>query len=270
MKPGQQLSAKDAATMRNESEARLRRRWQTFLRWSICTLFWTLVTQWCFGAPLIDRGFTATGGACIRAERELNTPTDQLEEGIKTEAKAFFTHAACSMAGGAWRGGYDISGHVFILVVGSGMLWLEMLPFVLRDWMGFGAARVVRDQTGRLTRIGALGKAGDDAATSSAAQPPAAVREVHDATKEKIQQTARSINHALPVPAKRTIRAYATIMALATAGLSWWMLLMTSAFFHTWFEKLSGWLFAFGALWIVYFLPRGLPVFRGVVGMPGV
>ena len=50
----------------------------------------------------------------------------------------------------------------------------------------------------------------------------------------------------------------------------WWMLLMTAAYFHTWFEKFTGLLVALGALWVVYFLPRGLPAMRAAVGMPGV
>ena len=58
--------------------------------------------------------------------------------------------------------------------------------------------------------------------------------------------------------------------ALLVAGLSWWMLLMTAAYFHTWFEKFTGLLVAFGAIYVVYFLPRAIPQLRQVVGMPGV
>jgi len=58
--------------------------------------------------------------------------------------------------------------------------------------------------------------------------------------------------------------------ALAVAALMWWMLLMTAAYFHTWFEKFTGLLVAFSGLWVVYFLPRGVPAVRAVLGMPGV
>jgi hypothetical protein len=48
------------------------------------------------------------------------------------------------------------------------------------------------------------------------------------------------------------------------------MLLMTAAFFHTWVEKFTGLMVAFAGLWVVYFLPRGVPAVRAVLGMPGV
>ncbi|KAK0510253.1 hypothetical protein JMJ35_007647 [Cladonia borealis] len=53
-------------------------------------------------------------------------------------------------------------------------------------------------------------------------------------------------------------------------GMSWWMLLMTATFFHTWFEKLTGLLVAMAGIFVVYFLPRALPAMRDIVGMPGV
>ncbi|KAF4303635.1 Fat storage-inducing transmembrane protein [Botryosphaeria dothidea] len=58
--------------------------------------------------------------------------------------------------------------------------------------------------------------------------------------------------------------------SLAVMALSWWMLLMTAAFFHTWFEKFTGLLVAFLAIWSIYFLPRGVPAYRAIIGMPGV
>ena len=44
----------------------------------------------------------------------------------------FVTGQACKAVGGTWRGGHDISGHVFILVLGSAFLGLELLPVVGR------------------------------------------------------------------------------------------------------------------------------------------
>jgi hypothetical protein len=58
--------------------------------------------------------------------------------------------------------------------------------------------------------------------------------------------------------------------AVVVLGLSWWMLLMTAAYFHTWFEKFTGLVVAFGSIYTVYFLPRAIPALRQVVGMPGV
>ncbi|KAL8863747.1 MAG: hypothetical protein Q9198_010374, partial [Flavoplaca austrocitrina] len=37
---------------------------QSILRWLVVTFWWMLVTQWCFGPALIDRGFRLTGGQC--------------------------------------------------------------------------------------------------------------------------------------------------------------------------------------------------------------
>jgi len=58
-------------------------------------------------------------------------------------------------------------------------------------------------------------------------------------------------------------------VALGVAGMSWWMLLMTAAFFHTWFEKFTGLVVAMAAIYTVYFLPRAVPSLRSVTGMPG-
>lgn len=59
-------------------------------------------------------------------------------------------------------------------------------------------------------------------------------------------------------------------LACFVAAASMWMLLMTAAYFHTWFEKFTGFLVASSALYFVYFLPRAVPALRAVLGMPGV
>jgi len=239
------------AKAREEGEARLRRRWQAGLRWSLATLFWYATTQWFFGAPLIDRGFVLSGGACDGAEREAvlaDSPS----------VKALVTHAACSVAGGKWRGGYDMSGHVFLLVVGSGMLWLEMLPVLLPAWREFGAGRVVRMADGRVVRVGSA--AATLAASHTAVPSTDPVEAVQRVVSAEMQSRQRSAQ----------IKSTATYLALGVALLSLWMLLMTSAFFHTWSEKASACVWAVFVLWTVYILPRGVPLVRDVLGMPGV
>jgi hypothetical protein len=52
--------------------------------------------------------------------------------------------------------------------------------------------------------------------------------------------------------------------------MNWWMLLMTAAYFHTWFEKFTGLFVASTALYAIYFLPRAVPLVRQAIGMPGV
>jgi len=145
------------------------------------------VTQWFFGPALIDRGFMITGGACELAQKY---------EGSGGKAE-LFTSQACRAVGGVWWGGHDISGHVFILVLGSAFLGLEILP-VLVGKKGLREERVVRRSDGRIGR----------------------------AEREGGEQEERG-GEGVGAP-------------VVVAGLSWWMLLMTAAYFHTWFEKVSG------------------------------
>lgn len=144
------------------------RRLQSLLRWAIVTFWWMLVTQWCFGPALIDRGFRLTGGQC-----ELMRDAAAREE--MGDVREFVTGAACKLAGGKWKGGHDISGHVFILVLGSASLGLEVLGAMVHD----------RGEDGQ--RLGKWGWR----------------------------------------------------VVVGVVGMSWWMLLMTAAYFHTWFEKVS-------------------------------
>ena len=151
------------------------------------------------------------------------------------EAKEFLTSVACKMAGGKWKGGHDISGHVFLLVLGTSFLWLEILPVVMR----YAGLREDRMVTGKDGKIGS-------------------------AEKETItgKEDERVVNEK---------EAHGGISApLLVAGLSWWMLLMTAAYFHTWFEKFTGLTVAFVGVFGVYFLPRAIPALRDVIGMPGV
>lgn len=200
-----------------------KRRIHAALRYSVVTTWWVFVTQWFFGPPLIDRGFRFTGGQC----ELLRDPSAR--EGM-SETREYFTAAACKAVGGQWKGGHDISGHVFLLILGSALLWFEFLPALTR-------VEGLRD--GRRIML-------DDGKVAS-------VSVEKDADAEKEGVTTQGVKFSLGV-----------------AALMWWMLLMTAAYFHTWFEKFTGLLVAFSALWVVYFLPRGVPGLRAVLGMPGV
>jgi len=148
--------------------------------------------------------------------------------------RQFFTGAACKMSGGKWIGGHDISGHVFLLVLGSAFLWMEVLYVVLRA-SGSKEERHVLNN-------------GAEVKNASSEQQP-----------DEIGQTMNTDgNWSLGVK-----------VVMGVAGLSWWMLLMTAAYFHTWFEKLTGLVVAFAGIFIVYFLPRAVPALRAVVGLPG-
>lgn len=199
------------------------RRVRAILRYVAVTTWWVALTQWCFGPPLIDRGFRFTGGQC-----ELLRDPDARED--MSTPREYITAATCKAVGGVWKGGHDISGHVFLLILGSSLLWFEFLPALTR-------MEGLRD--GRLITL-------MDGKVASVAVEKDRAREEGDATTKGVK------------------------FALGVAAMMWWMLLMTAAYFHTWFEKLTGLLVAFGALWTVYFLPRGVPQIRAVLGMPGV
>ncbi|PSN68053.1 hypothetical protein BS50DRAFT_573027 [Corynespora cassiicola Philippines] len=198
-----------------------RRRLQATLRWAVVTAWWVFVTQWFFGPPLIDRGFRITGGQC-----ELLRDPSVREE--MSDTREYFTAAACKAVGGTWKGGHDISGHVFLLILGSALLWFEFLPTLTR-------AEDLRD--GRRIMLP------DGKVTSVAVEKPV----------EKEKPTTQGVKFSLGV-----------------AALMWWMLLMTAAYFHTWFEKFTGLVVAFSGIFTVYFVPRGVPAIRRIVGMPGV
>lgn len=100
------------------------------MRWVAVTSAWVFVTQWFFGAPIIDRGFRWTGGRCEVAQRELSMG----EAGVAE----VFTAVGCKTAGGKWQGGHDISGHVFLLVLSTAFLMQEVGWPALR-WTGWQA-----------------------------------------------------------------------------------------------------------------------------------
>ncbi len=212
------------------------RRLRVAARYLIATTAWAAVTQWCFGPALIDRGFRYTGGRCEIVVAEDVTAQSPGE---------VFSHAACKMVGGNWTGGHDISGHVFLLILGSAMLWMEILPVVLRA-QGLREERRVRMGDGKVVSVAVEGRSLDG----------------EESEKENRRQGSNEM--------QEEVTAFGVKVALGVTALSWWMLLMTAAFFHTWFEKFTGLVVAFASIWAVYFLPRGVPALRAVIGMPGV
>ena len=166
------------------------KRAQAVLRYLGVTAWWMIMTQWFFGPAIIDRSFRLTGGACeYSAQRE----------GQK-DPKTIVTAIACKTGGGKWVGGHDISGHVFMLVLGNAFLLLEILPVVM-GIRGLREERLVR-KDGNVT-----GGAHDVSGTA----------------EEEVVEEVRS--------------SWGATLGLGVAGVMWWMLLMTATYFHTWFEK---------------------------------
>lgn len=207
--------------------AAAQRRTQAVFRWAIVTTWWILITQWCFGPPIIDRSFRYTGGKCADLEQKADAgEADPLE---------YVTAAACKSAGGKWRGGHDISGHVFLLVLGSFFL-LQEIGWVVQRWRA-----EKRDERTIVMHDGAVKSAEVEADRRDGAPGGGA--------------------SGVGVGAK---------FAGTVVAMSWWMILMTAVYFHTWFEKLTGLVVALTGLYSVYFLPRVVPALRNAIGLPGI
>lgn len=99
---------------------------QATVRYALATTAWYLMTQWFFGPPVIDRSFVITGGGCERvASGVAGAAQAATGAGEVAALESVLTAAACKAAGGKWAGGHDVSGHVFMLVVVTGVLVCE-------------------------------------------------------------------------------------------------------------------------------------------------
>lgn len=77
--------------------------------WVASTVIWYFITQSLLVAPsVIDHAFMFTGGQCSEPN--------------------IFTREQCRTTGGKWEDGHDISGHVFMLIHASMLLWTQY-PF---------------------------------------------------------------------------------------------------------------------------------------------
>ncbi|KAL2871149.1 putative inositol phospholipid biosynthesis protein Scs3 [Aspergillus lucknowensis] len=214
------------------SPTRGRRQAQAALRYLLATAAWYGTTQWFFGPAIIDRSFVITGGKCEAVLKELHGSVDG--DGVlgavgEETLGVYLTAAACKAAGGAWRGGHDVSGHVFMLVLVTAALGFELLG-------------VVAQIRGQGEGEGVVVNGGVDGG-------------------EKGAQGSGSGGEA---------RTWILRFVGVVVGLSWWMLLMTAIWFHTWLEKANGLLISLAAVYTIYILPRRVIPWRNVVGIPGV
>lgn len=103
---------------------------QAAARYALATVAWLMTTQWFFGPAIIDRSFLVTGGKCESVLAELGDLQGEkgvIGAGVDEGFGVYLTAAACKAAGGTWRGGHDVSGHVFMLVLVTAVLGFEML-----------------------------------------------------------------------------------------------------------------------------------------------
>ncbi|KAI1247641.1 hypothetical protein MGN70_011532 [Eutypa lata] len=225
-------------------------------RWALVTTWWILVTQWCFGPPIIDRGFRFTGGRCEVALAAVSSSSSSSSDSVSAGAdtKDVFTAAACRAAGGRWSGGHDISGHVFLLVLGSFFLLQEIGWVVLRagilSALDGARSRVRHEERCVVMSDGAVKGASVEALTEDT--------------------TSTSYNKDVAKDGDPAALGLGGRFAMAVVALCLWMLLMTAIYFHTWFEKFTGLLTAAAGIYVVYYVPRFVPSIRAIVGLPGI
>lgn len=181
-----------------QQAARFRRTLQAILRYTIATTVWYFMTQWFFGPAIIDRSFVITGGKCEQALEQVGRAASDASASVQVET--LFTAGACKAAGGAWRGGHDISGHVFMLVLATAVLVFEAV--------GAGAVSI---------SLGARADA-EGLRERKASDPDA---------------PGSNDQHDTPGMA----RTWSTRLVWGVVILGWWMLFMTAIWFHTWLEK---------------------------------
>jgi hypothetical protein len=92
------------------------------LRFVAVTMWWFFFSQWCFGLPLMDKVFVITGGGCAPV-----AGTASASAAAVGTLSVAATSAACRSQGGAWVGGIDPSGHMFLLSFASLFIWFDIL-----------------------------------------------------------------------------------------------------------------------------------------------
>jgi len=181
------------------------------------------VTQWFFGPALVDRSFILTGGHCEGLPAKI-------AENTAVQVATIYSGRVCKAAGGYWRGGHDISGHVFILVISSASLLYELY----------------------LT---------DRHSTHPSVSPRAAANVAHDLSAEEKKSVGGWESET-----EAKLRLYARYFIYGIVALDCLMLLTTAIWFHTWLEKLNGMLIAGIGLYVTYFLGDFVPAWRQIVG----
>lgn len=89
---------------------------KSLIRWILATYYFLSWTQWFWGAPILDRIFTVTGGTCLLPPVEFSV----------NEVISITTSRECYERGGLWRNGIDISGHMYLLTHSCLFLFFEL------------------------------------------------------------------------------------------------------------------------------------------------
>lgn len=191
------LTQEAFTSKRISANCQLRRVGQALLRYLLVTFSWILTTQWCFGAPIIDRGFLATGGRCELIQQQMFDDPSQSD----LPPAVVLTSVLCKASGGTWKGGHDVSGHAFMLVLASAFLIFEMMG----------------------TRSSVIISSGN----------------VNGARGPAQKTTDKKVTDCGPNGIEELFAELSRKFVWTIVGLSLWMLLMTGIWFHTWLEKVS-------------------------------
>lgn len=111
------------------------------LRYMIATAVWLLFANWFFGPPLSERILTATGAVCVPSSDPQQSPVESLYCRTRTPLSSsthpalFSSKSAASLQASKsiraiWKGGHDISGHTFIMVLSSLLLLEDVAPYL--------------------------------------------------------------------------------------------------------------------------------------------
>lgn len=200
---------------------------QAVLRYILITTSWIFVTQWFFGPPLVDRSFTLTGGHCEGLPAKLS---DSTTEDKIAKVAAVYSSGACKRVGGSWRGGHDISGHVFMLVLSSAFLLYELYI-----------------------------------ADTHSAHPSVSARAAFNVAHGMSEDEKRAIG-GWETEGEARLRVYARYFLYAVVALDVLMMFTTAVWFHTWLEKLNGMLIAGISVYATYFLGEFVPAWGAIVG----
>lgn len=237
-------------------------------KFTIITGWWILFTQWCFGKPIMDRVFLATGGKCgdishsnklleyieshpsiksFLRQVELDTGSylmpgpvipKNMELPVDHKYEAAISSAVCRRIGGKWTGGHDPSGHCFLLVQSSLFILFELMPLariLLQDlYETHETFRWLVDRSETLSISVKHYIYGDKDAKSSS---------IPERNQTRLSQVVRFICNPL-------------VAGVSLVTLWCWMLLVTSTYFHSLVELLGGTFAGYFAVVPLYIFPR--------------
>ena len=228
---------------RVDVNCRIRRVWQALFRYALVTLSWVVTTQWCFGPAIIDRCFVFTGGKC-------HIPSAGDTTTISPNWKPLLTAASCKANGGTWKGGHDVSGHVFMLAVASAFLVFEFVGSIYP---------AVDEQETKNKECDPRVSAGDagDTRCEATKWPQHFITGVVGLSLWMLLMTGIWFHTWLEKVSCRLASSGFNVVVGDDLTLVFFVFQMT------------GLLIALGTIYAVYILPRTLESWQNIVGLPG-